>query len=82
MSKRTNFYNAFCRNCPAFVYKGKGVWHAFNGGTVLCRDCDEKRDKKIARNKAIKANVKKAKTKKAYLDSLPTLFDNIKGENS
>jgi hypothetical protein len=84
--KRVNYDNTFCtghkdfKGCGKLTYKGDGVYHNFNGNKfVLCQSCDEKRDKALARSKAIRANLKKAEIKKAYIDSQPTLFDSLKG---
>lgn len=81
MNKNYNFNSGFCngKDCETYVYKGDGVRLYSNGGwRTFCVDCAEKEKFK---NKAIRANVKKAKIKKAYLDSQPTLFDNLEGDN-
>jgi hypothetical protein len=69
-----NYNTTFCKGCSQLVYKGNGVFHNFNNGFTLCLTCNEDRDKSLARNKAIKENIKKAEIKKAYLATIPTLF--------
>lgn len=80
MKKNYNYESRSCKHCGSYVYKGDGIYHNFDGGFVLCLSCDEKRDKALARSKAIKANIKKAEIKKAYIESQPTLFDSLKGD--
>jgi len=65
-----NFDNTFCAWCKEWVWKGEGVYHHFNGGTVLCRKCNELRNHKLNSKK------KKAKKVREFNKVQPSLFDN------
>jgi len=70
-----NYKNTFCEWClkngiMELVLAGTGVYHHFNGGTVLCRKCNELRNHKLNSKK------KKAKKVREFNKVQPSLFDN------
>jgi len=65
-----NHKNTYCEWCSELVLAGTGVYHHFNGGTVLCRKCNELRNHKLNSKK------KKAKKVREFNKVQPSLFDN------
>jgi len=65
-----NYNNTFCEWCREWVWAGTGVYHNFNGGTVLCKECNE------LRNHKLNSKAKKAKKVREFNKVQPSLFDN------
>lgn len=65
-----NYHNTFCRWCGEWVPKGTGIYHNFQGGITLCKECNELRDHKL------NSKAKKAKKVRQFNKVQPSLFDN------